>query len=42
MINTLATCLDLCEVHTKKFFSIFEKKNLNQKLIPQDDITDEI
>lgn len=42
-MNTLATSFDFCEGHKKNFFSGFLKKQkLNQKLLPQDDITDEI
>ena len=44
-MNTLATNFDFCEGHKNLFFffsGFLKKQKLNQKLLPQDDITDEI
>lgn len=41
-MNTLATSFDFCEGHKNLFFFFQDFQKLNQKLLPQDDITDEI
>lgn len=43
-MNTLATSFDFCEGHKNLFFfsGFLKKQKLNQKLLPQDDITHEI